>query len=171
VADMHNDSNDERIFMAQAGLGIVRDHPWLGVGDSLSSFDRTRPDGSVVREPGYFLRYRSPEALAWYNAKAPDKENGHLHDVPLQLAAMYGLPGMALAALFFGGLLVAGLARFRRSVTPLARGAGLGLALGLAAFFMHGMTEYNLGSVQTSFTLWFLVGLAGAAFRLDAVPA
>ena len=80
---------------------------------------------------------------------------------------MYGLPGVGLAALFFGGLMLWGLKLRRRGLAPLSRGVGLGLAVGLAAFFAHGMTEYNLGSVQTSFTLWFVVGLAAAAGRLD----
>ena len=167
VGDMENGSNRERIYMAQVGLRIVRDHPWVGVGDSLYSFDKTGPDGQVTHVPGYFLQYLSPEAVAWYKVNLPGKENGHLHDVPLQLAAMYGLPGVGLAALFFGGLMLWGLKLRRRGLAPLSRGVGLGLAVGLAAFFVHGMTEYNLGSVQTSFTLWFVVGLAAAAGRID----
>jgi O-antigen ligase len=168
VGDPDNDSNRERVYMAQAGLGIIRDHPWLGVGDSLSSFDRPRPDGSLEHVTGYFRQYRSPEAVAWYNLKAPDRENGHLHDVPLQLAVMYGLPGLALALVFFAGLVAQGFRMRLRAAGPLARGAGLGLAFGLIAFFLHGMTEYNLGSFQSSFTLWFVIGLGLAAARLDA---
>lgn len=173
VGDLNNDSNRERIFMAQAGLGILRDHPLVGVGDSLESFDRKRPDGTTEHVPGYFLQYRSPEALQWYNVvnvahgAPPNKENGHLHDVPLQLAAMYGLPGLLLALVFFVGLIMSGLRMRLKGRDALVRGTGLGLAFGLLAFFIHGMTEYNLGSVQSSFTLWFVVGLAGAALRLS----
>lgn len=168
VGDVDNDSNRERYYMAQAGLGIVRDHPWLGVGDSLSSFDRPGPQGQVEHVEGYFRQYRTPEALAWYNLKAPDRENGHLHDVPLQLAVMYGLPGLLLAFVFFAGLVFQGFRMRLRAHSALARGAGLGLAFGLIAFFVHGMTEYNLGSFQSSFTLWFVIGLSLAAARLDA---
>lgn len=167
VGDLDNGSNRERIYMAQVGFGIMRDHPWLGVGDSLYSFEKTGPGGHSEHVTGYFLRYLTPEAVAWYKVNLPGKDNGHLHDVPLQLAAMYGLPGLGLALLFFGGLVVWGLRQRRWAQTPLARGTGLGLAIGLAAFFAHGMTEYNLGAFQSSFTLWFVVGLSVAAARLD----
>jgi O-antigen ligase len=170
VGDLNNDSNRERIFMAQAGLGILHDHPLLGIGDSLSSFDRPGPKGTTEHVTGYFLQYRSPEAVHWYNvehaATDTNKEVGHLHDVPLQLAVMYGLPGLCLAAVFFAGLVLAGLRKRLDGASALARGTGLGMACALLAFFVHGMTEYNLGSVQSSFTLWFVVGLALAADRL-----
>ncbi len=167
VGDLDNGSNRERIYMAQVGLSLVRRHPWLGVGDSLSSYDVPGPDGKPVRVPGNFLRSLSPEAKAWYAVHLPGKDNGHLHDVPLQLAAMYGIPGLALVTVFFGGLVVWGLRLRRRARGALARGAGLGLAMGLLGFFVHGLTEYNLGAFQTSFTLWLVVGLAAAAARLD----
>lgn len=193
VTDADNDSNRERIYMAQAGMDLLREHPWLGVGDSLSSFERTLPDGSRVTERGYFLRYRRPDAVAWYRDKQnrldfitrflhpeieysptqeAEKEAGHLHNTPLQLAVMYGLPGLGLALLFFGGLFIAAARAARDAgLAPLGRGAGLGLCLVLIVFFGHGLTEYNLGSFQSSFTLWFVVGLAFAAIRVAKTPA
>jgi O-antigen ligase len=169
VTDKDNDSNRERVYLAQAGLSIVRQHPWSGVGDAIASWEQTRPDGSVESVPGWFLRSRSPEAIEWYESKhVADKDNGHLHDTPLQLAAMYGLPGLALAALFFGSLFFWGLACARdASLEPLGRGAGLGLSAGLLTLSLHSLTEYNLGSFQTSFTLWFVIGLAAAGVRLS----
>ncbi len=175
VVDADNDSNRERIYMAQAGLDLLRDHPWTGVGDSLTSFKRTLADGSVVEEQGYFLRYRRPDYVAWFNhpyKKAGNKEAGHLHNTPLQLAVMYGLPGLALALVFFGGIFIfaAKAARDMR-LAPLGRGAGLGLCMALIVFFGHGLTEYNLGSFQSSFTLWFVIGVSFAAQRLARVSA
>lgn len=168
VLDKDNDSNRERIYMAQVGLEIMQQKPWLGVGDALHSWEVPQATGAPVIVEGWFRRLRSPAALDWYRAKGIlDKDNGHLHDTPLQLAAMYGLPGLALALAFFAGLAVWGLKAARdTSLNDQARGVGLGLAAGLVTLGVHSLTEYNLGSFQTSFTLWFVIGLAAAAIRL-----
>jgi O-antigen ligase len=167
VADADNDSNRDRKYMLQAGLAIVAQRPWTGVGDAVHSWEAAGPDGVVKPVDGWFRRNRTPEAIAWYASKGvPDTDQGHLHDTPLQLAVMYGLPGLALAAAFFGLLWAWAVARARdASLEPQAQGAALGLAAGLLAIGIHSMTEYNLGSFQTSFTLWFVIGLAVAAVR------
>lgn len=164
VTDRNNDSNRERWYMAQVGAKIVQDRPWLGVGDALHSWQ----DAQGREQPGWFLRLRSPEALAWYKSKnVPQKDNGHLHNTPLQWAAMYGLPGALLASAFFVGLMLLGWRVSRDgSLTETGRGAGLGLAAALLGLGAHSLTEYNLGSFQTSFTLWFVIGLAVAGVRL-----
>jgi O-antigen ligase len=159
VTDLHNDSNDERIFMAQAGWSIIGEHPILGVGDSMHSFER---DGLMV--PGNFLTHRSPEAVAWYNAHDPNKEQGHLHDDLVQVAAMYGLPGLFLLLFFFLRLALAALNASRQAgpATALAQG----FLAALLGWWANGAFEYNFGSFQSSFVLWFLVGLFLASQRL-----
>jgi O-antigen ligase len=167
VADRDNDSNRDRYYMLQAGLSIVRQRPWTGVGDAVHGWSAVGPDGVEHPVEGWFRRSRTPEAIAWYQSKGvPDLDQGHLHDTPLQLAVMYGLPGLALAAAFFGALLAWAVARARdAALDPQAQGAALGLAAGLVALGIHSLTEYNLGSFQTGFTLWFVIGLAAAAVR------
>jgi O-antigen ligase len=169
VADTGYDSNRERIFMAQAGLAIVREHPWLGVGDSMESFDRPRPDGSVERVPGAFLSHRSAEAVDWYQRFAGgDREQGHLHSDWIQVAAMDGLPalGFLLLALLLAALQA--LSLFRRAKDAEAAGLALGVLCVLLVWCFNGTFEYNFGSFQSSFLFWFLLGLLPAAAALEA---
>jgi len=58
--DMSRDSTRERVYMAQAGLGIIRDHPWVGVGDAMESWDG---------HEGYYRRYMPEAAKQWDSLK------------------------------------------------------------------------------------------------------
>ena len=58
--------------MLQAGVAIVKDHPWTGVGPDM--IERVYPD------------YRVPDAV--------QPNNPHLHNVPMQIAAERGLPAL-----------------------------------------------------------------------------
>ncbi len=161
VTDPNNDSNRERIYMAQAGLSLVREHPWLGVGDSLSSYEK---DGQPVL--GNFLTHRSAEAVAWYRSKGvADKEQGHLHSDLWQVAAMYGLPALGLLLLFFARLLALALRSAKQDGALWSGGLGLGFAAALVAWWVNGLAEYNFGSMQSSFVLWFLCGLFFASLQ------
>jgi O-antigen ligase len=164
VLDKDNDSNRERVYMAQAGISILREHPWLGVGDSMESFER-----GGVTVPGNFITHRSPEALQWYAMKrVGDKEQGHLHNNFIQIAAMAGLPGLGLLLLFFARLgwraFKDGLGLRQAQARPLA----VGLCGALLGWWVNGAFEYNFGSYQSSFVLWFLIGLYFAARRQAA---
>lgn len=168
VGDLQNDSNRERLYMTEAGLNIMRQHPGLGVGDSMESFEQSQPDGSVKMQQGWFLRAQSDEARAWYASKGvAGKEQGHLHSVPVQIGAMYGLPALAFFVAFWLSVAWAQVRRWREAGrSGLQRGVALGLALGLAVWAFNGLFEFNFGSFQSSFTLWFLVGLGSAAAAL-----
>jgi O-antigen ligase len=150
--DMASGSTRERVYMAEAGEAIIRAHPWLGVGDAMESFDG---------QPGYYFRYRSAEAAADPLFKAQDE--GHLHDDAIMLSALYGLP--ALALLLLAHALIALRLWRGRAARGLAGGLALGALAALLAWWVNGLFEYNFGSFQSSFTLWFLLGLglAGAA--------
>ena len=76
--DLQDETIRDRFAMARAGMRIVRDHPWTGVG----------PD--MVRE--VYPRYR--------DAGAVQDDNPHLHNVPLQIAAERGLPALAIWCAF-----------------------------------------------------------------------
>lgn len=146
--DINQNTARERIFMAETGAAIVKDHPWLGVGDALESFDG---------HPGYYLRYFPEHAKSWVSLQG--KDEGHLHNDFLQVAVMYGLPALLLLLLYFGSLLWQ--AAF--AATPL----GPALAATLLAWFVNGLLEFNFGSLQSSLVLWFLVGLYFAGARLN----
>lgn len=154
--DMSQDSTRERVYMAQAGLAIAREHPWLGVGDALESWD-----GNL----GYYRRYMPDGAKKWDSLR--DKEEGHLHNDAVTVAAFYGLPAL-LALLGFFALLWAQAWRRGHRGGGLSRATGLALAAALLAWWVNGMLEYNFGSTQSGFVLWVLVGLSLAAGRPEA---
>ena len=153
--DMSQDSTRERVYMAQAGLAIIHDHPWLGVGDAMETWDG---------HPGFYRRYMPEQAKKWDSLR--DQEHGHLHNDLIQVAAMYGLPALAALLLFFAALMASAFKR-RASRSPLVRGLSWGLLAACLAWWINGLVEYNFGSFQSSFSLWFLLGLSLAAFKLE----
>ncbi len=146
IFDPGNPWNRERVHMWEAGLRMLRDHPWTGVGlqDLHPLYERYKSAGAV--EPA-----------------------GHLHSVYVQVAATMG--GVGLLALAF---LIVALVRtasrafrdYRRSRTADARfGAAmsLGVTAALAGFFTSGLMEWNLGDEELLDLLCVLVGIAFAA--------
>lgn len=136
----------DRLAMARAGMRIVRDHPWTGVG----------PD--MVQE--VYPRYR--------DAGAVQDENPHLHNVPVQIAAERGLPALAVWCVF----VVSALRHlFRRlgdeDVRPLA---AAGLAA-MAGMLTGGLFEYNFGDSEFLMLLLVLITLPHAASRTAGGPA
>jgi O-antigen ligase len=167
--DMTRNSNRERIYMAKTGLAIIRDYPWMGVGDSLESHEFEPEPGMTVKASGVYLRYKTDEEKQFTSLR--DQDQGHLHNNLIMLAVITGLPGLGLALIFFLRLFwMAG-----KSVSladPLAAGLGLGIWAALIGWWINGMFEYNFCSTQSSFTLWFLIGLFLAGRELgrgDAV--
>ncbi len=152
-------STRERWFMQHAAERISAQRPWTGVGDALESFDL-----GGKRVEGWYVRVQRPAALYW--GFEPAAEQGHLHSNARQILAMYGRPAQWMLGAFV--LLLAGLALSALGRSP---GAARGLMAVLVAFGVNGMNEYNLGSFQSSFTLWFLIGLGLAAIAAVRRPA
>jgi len=147
-----NAVNQQRELMWQAGARMFRDHPITGVG-----LQDLHP---------LYERYKSPGA--WEPA-------GHLHSVPVQVAATMGTVGLiALLGLIVGLALTTGWHLRAR-----ARGRGLDSAIALAAaaavlgFLVAGLFEWNLGDEEVLHPLYALVGLAWAArgWGGDSAPA
>ena len=138
--------NVERILLWESGVRIARDHPVTGAG-----LQDLRP---------LIERYRMAGA---------HETHGHMHNVPLQVAATMGAIG--LAALAFLGW---GLWRTASSAPRPPPGFGAGLrhaALGaLAGFLAAGCFEWNLGDEELVNFLCVIVGLSFAA-RAWAAPA
>ena len=145
--DLQDPTVQDRLAMARAGMRIIRDHPWTGVG----------PD--MVQE--VYPRYR--------DAGAVQDENPHLHNVPVQIAAERGLPALAIWCVF----VVAAVRHLFRQlgdgdVRPLAA-AGLAAVAGM---LIGGLFEYNFG--DSEFLMLFLVLLTlphAAACRPAAMHA
>ena len=152
-------SNDpasrDRKVMWKIGADMVRDHPLLGV-------------GPVLIEPNYqAYRQKYPDAV---NATNP-----HLHNVPIQIAAVRGIPAL-LVWLWFIAVAARDLWRqLRRGQAPTIAGAGLAA---IVAMLAAGMFEYNFG--DSEFLMLFLglitlpfaatLGAAGERAGADASP-
>lgn len=148
--DVHHPTNRERTFMWQGGLRMFRDRPLTGVGlqDMKPVYDRYKP--AAARERA-----------------------GHLHSVPVQIAASMGLAGLVAFAWLYGALFRAATRGLRPMLARggLAAGVRLGVAAGLAAFLVAGLFEWNFGDEELLYLLYTLVGIAWAARNWDPQAA
>jgi O-antigen ligase len=132
IGDMSDPTTRDRVAMMEAGVAIVGDHPWTGVGPDM--IGRVYPD------------YRT--------ASAVQENNPHLHNVPMQIAAERGVPALLLWAAFVASA-TAGLWRLLRQ-GPVRSLAAAGLSA-VAAMLVAGTSEYNFG--DSEFLMLFLVML------------
>lgn len=144
IFDLHSPWNAQREYMWQAGWRMFRDHPISGVG--------------LQDLHALYAQYRSPAAT---------EEAGHLHSVPVQVAASMGLVGLAALV-----ALIVSLARTawrawasRRRTGDLAEAVPLGALAAILAFAVAGLFEWNLGDEEVLHPLYALIGLAWAARR------
>jgi putative inorganic carbon (HCO3(-)) transporter len=144
----HHPGNAERVNMWRAGIAIVRDHPWTGIGD--------------IGTEHHYVRY----------APNPTRElAGHLHSNVVMLAVMFGIPGLIVMMILFVRILVMLLSFVRDSA-----GGGPGAAVQLGAlgayvgFQVIGLFEWNFGDAEIALTLWMLLGVALAAQRMKGAP-
>jgi O-antigen ligase len=139
-------TNRDRVDMLQTGVRIIKADPITGVG----------PDGVRLVYP----IYRMPGAVKQLNP--------HLHNVPLQIAAERGLPGLAIW-LWFIVVLVRDLARKTRSSS--LRSLPTAALAGVVAMLAAGMFEYNFGDSEFLMLFLLLVTLPYAADRVPASTA
>lgn len=142
IGDMTDPTTRDRVAMIEAGVAMIGDHPWTGVGPDMV--------GAVYPD------YRT--------ASAVQATNPHLHNVPMQIAAERGLPAL-VAWIWFVVVTLAGLWRLRRhpEARPLAT-AALGAVIAMLA---AGLSEYNFGDSEFLMLLLVLITLPFAAARRD----
>lgn len=99
--------------------------------------------------------------------RAPDEPpEGHMHSVPVHVAASMGIPGLlALGWLVFAAFRA--LTRSRRVTRddPFLLTVVEGAEAGLVAFLAAGLVEWNLGDSEILALLFFLIGTGIAAGR------
>ncbi|MGE5357776.1 MAG: O-antigen ligase family protein [Bacteroidales bacterium] len=130
VVNLKDPTSSDRISMIRAGSAIVRDHPLTGVG--LDVIKRVYPE------------YRVSEAV--------QKDQPHLHNVPMQIAAERGLPALAAWLWFIGAAVAGALRTFRTGRDRALSAAALAAIVGMLA---AGLFEYNFG--DSEFLMLFLV--------------
>jgi O-antigen ligase len=139
-----DESSRDRYYMWQAGIDMVLDKPVFGQGP-----------GMIL---AVYPRYRWPEA--------PNPRQPHLHNNLFQVAAERGLPGLAFFLWWVVAAFVAALREARRDANegPDAGWAAGGVLGALAAVFVAGLFEYNLGDSEV-LMLFLLLSAVPFALR------
>jgi O-antigen ligase len=144
-------SSVDRYYMWQAGIDMVLDRPVFGQGPGMVE---------VV-----YPRYRWPEAK---NPRQP-----HLHNNPLEIAAERGLPGLAFFLWWTVILFTVALREARRAAAerPSPGWSAIGALAALAAVFVAGLFEYNLGDSEVLMLALLLTAVPFALGRERATAA
>ncbi len=124
-----------RMELWKAGLQMIREHPWVGVG----------PERVSMEFPHH---YRGNNLDNIYY--------GHLENDYLQIAAERGLICFA-AFLWFILELYAGLFRLLKSAGEESRWIALSAIAALTGFAVSGLGEYNFGDSEVQLLLFFIV--------------
>ena len=147
IGDLTNPSNYDRLCMAEAGLRMIAERPFLGHGS-----------GMVAER---YSIYRQPTATR--------AEVEHLHNTYLQLAAERGLLSLAAYLWLMGAALVVAYRGYRRARRRCDGDEDLylGAFLALVAFNLAGLFEANWHDTEVQRLVLFLVALP---FLLDRAP-
>jgi O-antigen ligase len=142
IFDLADVSNYDRLCMVEAGVLMVKERPFFGLGPRM------------VRE--LYPLYRHPTA--------PRRWVPHLHNNLVHVAAEEGLLAMAALVWLMGGALVVAYRGYRAEARAAGHTPGLYLGglLALAAFNLAGLFEYNWGDTEVQRVALFLVALPWA---------
>jgi putative inorganic carbon (HCO3(-)) transporter len=143
IADRSDQSNYDRICMAEAGLRMIAERPLLGLGPDL-----------VKR---IYPLYRHPTA--------PRLLVPHLHNSYIQIAAERGIPALAVYLALLGTALASAWRGFRGGGA--AADLHLGVLGALVAFAVASLFEHNWGDSEVQRLALFLIAIPVA---LEAEP-
>jgi O-antigen ligase len=126
IGDVRDGTTRERLAMLDAGLRLARAYPLTGIG------------------PGQ-VKYAYP---VWAPPEAARRSTSHLHNTPLQVLVERGVPGLVLWVTIW----VAFFTRAFRIAAALPAGPDralvIGCMVGIAAFLVGGLFEYNFGDTE-----------------------
>jgi O-antigen ligase len=143
IFDPNDPTSRDRVSMLHAGARMVRDHPLTGVGPNI--VERVYP------------MYRDPDALK--------KDQPHLHNVVVQIAAERGLLALGAWMWFIGTLAVQIFRKFRTASDRVLPAAAIGA---IGAMLAAGMFEHNFG--DSEFLMLFLV-IVTLPYAVERGPA
>jgi len=149
IMDRTHHSNKERMHMWHAGIVIWKSHPLLGVGP-----------GNVKQ---LSVPFQTTEERVW-------GPWGHLHSIYMNFLAERGVLGL-IAFFLFIGTLVWELGRGLRmpSRDPWTHAVYQSALLGILGFLIGGLTESLYNTAVVNMTFYFVMGLALASSRHDAI--
>ena len=132
--------NKERFVLYETSFNMIKHHPFVGVG--VNTY--------VLNYQTYKLHDTAPETAntRWY-----------AHNSFLQMASEIGITGLAIFIWLLFLLFSKWWNFYRNSKDQFLAFCGLGIAMGLAAFLVHGLTETNLYYPKIAVLFWFQAGL------------
>jgi hypothetical protein len=133
----NDESTARRLAYMRAGLRVIPQHPWLGVG-------------------------LDAHKLHWQEWGFPGDYVTHTHSTPIQLALDRGVPALACYVWLLATLLAfawRGYKRMQAAGSAFPAGSMLGVFGALCGFTASSLVNYNFGDSETLLLLLLLVGL------------
>ena len=137
----NDDSSARRLAYMRAGLRLIPQHPWLGVG-------------------------QDSHKLHWQEWGFPGNYVTHMHSTPIQLALDRGLPVLVCYIWLFVAMLSLAWRSYRARHLPISTltqtwlsGLPLGIFGALLGFSFSSLANYNFGDSEVLLLLLLLLGL------------
>jgi putative inorganic carbon (HCO3(-)) transporter len=136
-------TNVHRLQLLRGGIGIIKDHPVIGVG--------TMDLADVYR------RYLPPGAVQVF---------GHMHNIFLQIAVQTGFVGLAAFCWLLFSFFRLMARNLKLDLPPPERAWVAGSIGALAGFIVNGLFEWNFGDAEVVTLLYIVLGAHLALPRL-----
>jgi O-antigen ligase len=152
IGDVQDSSNAIRLFMWKKSPEILRDFPLTGVGliDLLPIYDQ-------------YIVPEVPPRLSHFRL-------GHFHNNFIQVMVQMGLLGLTAFLFLWYKIILKEFRIFRRihhSPFTIHYSVLVGSLAAIAAFLVSGLFEYNFGDSEVVMLMYFMIGIAFAAERIN----
>jgi putative inorganic carbon (HCO3(-)) transporter len=143
--------NEDRVAIFRNTFGMVKAHPFVGVGANVSM-------------KAYRYYKESPE---FHNTITKDEMKAHNNF--LQMAAEIGLVGLGIFLWFLFRLFSQAATSYRQLNDPYLKLITLSVAACLFAFLVNGLTESSLYYSRVALLFWYLCGLLLSLKRIKGL--
>jgi len=144
IFNVHSYSNALRIEYIQAGFEIIQDYPFFGTGPNTVHIIFQRPE---------------------YHLSADARNNVHLHNNPIQIAAERGIPTLIAWIIFLAWAFIS-LVKLLKIKNPAVYPLAAAALASLVALFVAGLFEYNFGDAEVVTLFLFVLTLPFSRARL-----